>query len=101
MDAFSAMVLDDFALIRSVIKEGRPIIVAVNKWEVVKDQYVYKAKNYLRKQMEKQLGEIHGDPFVFVSAKLGTGMPELLDKVLGGYDKWNTRISTGLLNDWL
>ena len=48
-----------------------------------------------------KLGELHGDPFVFVSAKMGAGMPELLDKVLGSYDKWNTRISTGLLNDWL
>lgn len=37
MDAFSAMVLDDFSLIRSVIKEGRPVVIAVNKWEVVKN----------------------------------------------------------------
>ena len=32
MDAFSSMVLDDFSLIRSVIEEGRPIVIAVNKW---------------------------------------------------------------------
>jgi len=25
----------------------------------------------------------------------------LMDNVVGVYDKWNTRISTGLLNDWL
>lgn len=36
MDAFSALVIDDFALIRSIIKEGRPVIVAVNKWEAIK-----------------------------------------------------------------
>jgi GTPase len=101
MDAYSSMVLDDFALIQSVIKEGRPVIVAVNKWEVVKEEFRYKARNYLLKQIEKKLGELHGNPLVFISAKLGMGLPELLDKVIASYDKWNTRISTGLLNDWL
>lgn len=45
------MVLDDFALIRSVIKEGRPVVIAVNKWEAIKEEYKYKAKNYLLKQI--------------------------------------------------
>lgn len=101
MDAFSALVLDDFALIRSVLKEGRPVIIAVNKWEAIKEEFRYKAKNYLLKQIEKQLGELHGNPLVFVSAKMGTGLEELLSRVLDCYDKWNTRISTGMLNDWL
>ena len=101
MDAFSSMVLDDFSLIRSVIDEGRPVVIAVNKWEVLKEQFRYKAKNYLRKQIEKKMGYLHGDPLVFVSAKLNMGLPELLSKVVTGYDKWNTRISTGMLNDWL
>ena len=51
MDAYSSMVLDDFSLIRSVLKEGRPVIIAVNKWEVVKEEFRYKAKNYLQKQI--------------------------------------------------
>ncbi len=37
MDAFSSMVLDDFELIRSVLKEGRPVVIAVNKWEAIKE----------------------------------------------------------------
>jgi GTP-binding protein len=77
------------------------VVIAVNKWEIVKEPYRYKAKNYLNKQLEKHLGELHGDPFVFISAKIGFGMPELLEKVISSYDKWNTRISTGLLNNWL
>lgn len=32
MDAFSAFKIDDFKLIRNVINEGRPVIIAVNKW---------------------------------------------------------------------
>lgn len=44
---------------------------------------------------------IHGHPLVFVSAKMSEGIDRILDNVINSYDKWNTRISTGLLNDWL
>lgn len=36
-----------------------------------------------------------------MSVKLNTGINEMLDSVITAYDKWNTRISTGLLNNWL
>lgn len=32
---------------------------------------------------------------------MGIGLNELMDKIVVTYDKWNTRVSTGLLNDWL
>lgn len=38
---------------------------------------------------------------MFVSAKMQMNLDTLLDQVMSTYDKWNTRISTGLLNDWL
>lgn len=101
MDAFQAFKIDDFDLIQKVIKEGRPLIIAVNKWEAVKEAYRYKAKNYLLHQLERNLGQLHGDPLVFVSAKLAMNIDEMMDKIVTTYDKWNTRISTGLLNDWL
>lgn len=44
---------------------------------------------------------VHGHPIVFVSAKLNEGIDTLIDNVIFAYDKWNSRISTGLLNDWL
>jgi GTP-binding protein len=36
-----------------------------------------------------------------VSAKLNDGLDNLIDNIIGTYDKWNSRISTGMLNDWL
>jgi GTP-binding protein len=44
---------------------------------------------------------IHGHPIVFVSAKMSDGIDSMLDSIIFSYDKWNTRISTGILNDWL
>ena len=29
------------------------------------------------------------------------GMGEMMDSIINAYDKWNSRISTGMLNDWL
>ncbi len=36
MDAYSAFKIEDFKLIRSIIEEGKPLIIAVNKWEAIK-----------------------------------------------------------------
>lgn len=38
---------------------------------------------------------------VATSALSGKGRTQLLDSVLKTYERWNQRISTGLLNDWL
>ena len=56
MDAFSSLVVDDFQLIGSVLKECRPVVIAVNKWEAIREDFKYKARNYLVKQVEKGLG---------------------------------------------
>jgi GTP-binding protein len=52
-------------------------------------------------QIDKNLGGLHGHPIVFVSAKMLLNIDNLMDKIITTYDKWNKRISTGLLNNWL
>lgn len=102
MDSFSAFKIDDFALIRKIIEEGRPLVIAVNKWEAIKEEFKYKAINYLKKQIDENLGHVlNGHPIVFISAKMRLGMGDMMDGIINAYDKWNSRISTGLLNDWL
>lgn len=36
-----------------------------------------------------------------VSAKSGINLEKVMDEVLNVYEKWNFRVSTGTLNDWL
>ena len=52
-------------------------------------------------QLDKNLGQLHGHPIVFVSAKMALNIDQMMDKIITTYDKWNKRISTGLLNNWL
>lgn len=38
---------------------------------------------------------------MFVSAKMLLNIDQMMDKIITTYDKWNKRVSTGLLNNWL
>ncbi len=38
---------------------------------------------------------------MYVSAKTGMRAEKIMDEVLRVYEKWNTRVSTNLLNKWL
>jgi predicted GTPase len=38
---------------------------------------------------------------IFVSAKTGNRIHNLMEDVMRVYEKWNTRVSTGLLNKWI
>lgn len=51
--------------------------------------------------MATHLGEMNSPRIAFASAKTQEGVQEMMEQVLETYDKWNRRISTGMLNDWL
>lgn len=55
----------------------------------------------MQKQVEKSLNEIRKIPLSIISAKTGFKVDNLMDNVLNIYEKWNLRISTGMLNSWL
>lgn len=88
-------------IIDKVLEEGRAIVVVANKWDLVDDKYKKKAVQWMEKQLEKGLGQAKGIPIAFVSAKTGTRVDQVMTEVLRVYEKWNTRVSTGLLNKWI
>ncbi|MGI1663490.1 ribosome biogenesis GTPase Der [Palleronia sp. KMU-117] len=80
-------------------REGRAVVVAVNKWDVEADKQA-KLKE-LREAFEKLLPQLRGAPLVTVSALTGRGLDKLHDAVLRAYDVWNRRVPTSPLNRWL
>jgi GTP-binding protein len=98
MQGFSA---SEMALIKRVVDEGRGVVVVANKWDLVEDRFKKKAIKWMEKQLEKGLGQAKGIPIAYVSAKSGQRTERIMDEVLRVYEKWNTRVSTGLLNKWL
>ena len=101
IDSVEAFTAVDMTLIKRVLDEGRAVVVVANKWDLIEDKYKKKAVKWMEKQLEKGLGQAKGIPITFVSAKTGQRQDRVMDEVLRVYEKWNTRVSTGLLNKWM
>ena len=80
-------------------REGRAVVLAVNKWDVETDK-ARKLRN-LREAFERLLPQLRGAPLVTVSAKTGRGLDRLHAAVEKAHDVWNRRITTAQLNRWL
>ncbi|MEN8892973.1 ribosome biogenesis GTPase Der [Planktotalea arctica] len=80
-------------------REGRAVIVAVNKWDIEDDKQD-KLRD-LRESFERLLPQLRGAPLVTVSAKTGRGLDRLHDAILRAYETWNRRVPTAALNRWL
>ena len=89
----------DLVIARHIIDEGRAIVIAVNKWDVVEDGAV--ALKLMYDRMEISLPQIRGVPVVTLSALTARGIHKLLPAVLSVYEIWNRRVPTGPLNRWL
>lgn len=101
IDALKAFQVPELSLAQYVSAEGRGMIFVVNKWDLIPDQYKKKAIKYMEKQLQTKLGEVKDAKLICISAKTGLNMDRVMDEVIKLYDKWNLRVSTGLLNDWL
>ena len=80
-------------------REGRTVIIAVNKWDLEGEKQEKLAE--LKEQFERLLPQLRGAPLVTVSAKTGRGLDRLHDAIMQAYAIWNRRVSTGQLNRWL
>lgn len=76
---------------------GKGIIIAVNKWDLVKKD----SNTYLEfeKEIRRVLSFINYAPIVFISALTGQRINKLLDLINVVNNNYNMRISTGVLND--
>ena len=101
VDAMNAFRVKDMDMIHRSTKEGRGIILLVNKWDLVDPKWHQKAIKYMKEQVKSSFPGENSCPMIFGSALTGTGIENILDSALGVYENWNLRISTSLLNNWL
>ena len=80
-------------------REGRAVVVAVNKWDIEEDRQG-KLK-MLREEFTRLLPQLRGAPLVTVSAKTGRGLDRLHAAIMKAHRVWNRRVSTAQLNRWL
>lgn len=72
----------DMMVVQNILEEGRALVIAANKWDLVADNYKQKAVKWMNKQLERGLGQSKGIPLTYVSAKDGIRVEKLLDEVL-------------------
>lgn len=89
----------DFRLASHVVQEGRGLIIAVNKWDLVERKSDAIAD--LREKLDMSLSQVRNVPIITLSAETGRHVDRLAPAVMSLHEKWNTRITTSKLNDWL
>ena len=99
MDAAQILDKQDLTIARMVVEEGRGLVIAINKWDIVDDQQT--ALNRLSDRLETSLPQVRGLPTITISALSGKGLDRLMDAVVQTHKVWNKRISTSKLNRWL
>lgn len=82
-----------------VTQEGRALVIAVNKWDLIEDKQ--RTLRELREMVGERLAQVPGVALVPISALSGRGLDKLASAVLASYDTWNRRVSTPDLNRWL
>ena len=99
LDVASPFETQDLRLADLAEREGRAVVVAVNKWDLAEDRQA--ALRDLREKFERLLPQLRGAPLVTVSALTGRGLDRLRGAILETHSVWNRRVSTAKLNRWL
>ena len=89
----------DITIASQVAAEGRALIIALNKCDLVTSKK--NTKQMLEQRLESSLAQVRGVPIVTLSALTGSGIKELMKTVFSIYQIWNRRITTARLNNWL
>jgi GTPase len=89
----------DAIIANRVIDEGRVLMIAINKWDLIDNKEEYLKDVY--HTLSHVLPQVRGVPCIPISAKLGKHLNKLMDEVFHMYDVWNQRVSTAKLNKWL
>ena len=99
IDAERPLEQQDLIIAEMVAEEGRALVLAVNKWDLVEDKN--KALASIREDVATKLSQVQGVTLVTLSARSGRGLERLEDAVLTAHEIWNKRVSTNKLNQWL
>jgi GTP-binding protein len=99
LDATLMLEKQDLTIARFATEEGRALVIAVNKWDLIDDPQA--ALRKLRDRLEISLPQVKGVPFITLSALHGRKLDELMKAVVETHDLWNSRLPTPKLNRWL
>ena len=98
MDAQNRFEEQDLRIADLIEREGRAIVLAVNKWDLMGRQS--SLVSALRSDVDHWLPQVKGAPVVAVSGLMGEGIDRLMSAIEQAYAVWNKRVPTAALNRW-
>ncbi|ERF81254.1 ribosome biogenesis GTPase Der [Bradyrhizobium viridifuturi] len=98
MDAQNKFEEQDLRIADLIEREGRAIVLAVNKWDLVERKP--NQISQLRTDADHWLPQVKGAPIVAVSGLMGEGIDRLMIAIQEAYAVWNRRLPTSALNRW-
>jgi GTP-binding protein len=103
LDAADMLEKQDLTIAGRVIEEGRALVVAVNKIDLLAEDRsgASKAWRKLRDRLQVSFAQVKDVPIIGLSALNGRGVDRLMPAVFEIYGVWNKRIKTNQLNRWI
>ncbi len=95
-DSTANLTEQDIRIAGYVHEAGKPSVVVMNKTDIME-----RKKQQITEELKKQLAFMSYLQTVFISAKEGTRLGDIMPAVLRVYENASKRITTGLLNDIL
>lgn len=89
----------DLRIADLVVREGRALVIGVNKWDLVVK--VPGSIAGLREEADHWLPQVKGLPVVAVSGVTGEGLDRLMQAIVDIHRVWNTHVATPVLNRFL
>ena len=99
LDAVTPFERQDQTIARMVAEEGRALVIALNKCDLLDDAGATAAA--VNHDLAASLPQLKGAAVVPISALRGEGIDRLMSAVLALHERWNRRVATGPLNRWL
>ena len=89
----------DARIAQLALESGRPLVIALNKWDLVDKDAV--RPDAVRERVFRKLGFVAYAPLIFISARTGQRIVKLLDTAEQVHKGATTRVETSKLNAFL
>jgi GTP-binding protein len=97
LDAVDGLTAQDAHVAGYVVEEGKGLVVAINKWDLLEDKTDRSFDEYVR-SIRQEVPFLDFAPVISVSAKTGQRVGRVLEAAVDVWGERRKRISTGELN---
>ena len=99
VDAVQGLDKQDLTLARTAAEEGRAVVVALNKWDLVANRDERLAE--IKRRLAESFAQVRGVRVITLSAATGLRVDQLVAAACEVAAVWSKKIATSALNRWL